>query len=44
MGAGYSEQYHIMGELARGGVGVVLRGRDVDLGRDVAMKVLRFEQ
>jgi serine/threonine-protein kinase len=33
-------KYQLQGELARGGVGVVLRGHDVDLGRDVAMKVL----
>jgi eukaryotic-like serine/threonine-protein kinase len=36
-------RYQVAGEIARGGVGVVLRGRDVDLGRDVAMKMLRTE-
>jgi serine/threonine-protein kinase len=36
-------RYQVLGEIARGGVGVVLKGHDVDLGRDVAMKVLREE-
>ncbi len=35
--AGYSGRYHVVGELARGGVGVVLKGRDV------ALKVIRRE-
>ena len=34
-------RYQVHGEIARGGVGVVLKGRDADLGRDVAMKVLQ---
>ncbi len=33
-------RYHLMGEIARGGMGVVLKGRDEDLGRDLAVKVL----
>ncbi|MEE8104079.1 MAG: protein kinase [Planctomycetota bacterium] len=36
-----SDRYQVIGEIGRGGVGVVLKGRDIDLGRDVAMKVLR---
>src|SRR5262249_7503638 len=34
------DRYHLFGEIARGGMGAVLRGRDVDLGRDLAVKVL----
>jgi eukaryotic-like serine/threonine-protein kinase len=36
-----STRYRIDGEIARGGMGAILKGRDPDLGRDVAIKVLR---
>ncbi len=38
-----SGRYQVLGEIGRGGVGIVYKGRDHDLGRDVAMKVLRDE-
>ena len=34
------DRYQLQGEIARGGMGAVLRGHDVDLGRDLALKVL----
>jgi tetratricopeptide (TPR) repeat protein len=34
------DRYQLQGEIARGGMGAGLRGRDVDLGRDLAVKVL----
>ena len=34
------DRYQLSGEIARGGMGAVLRGRDVDLGRDLAVKIL----
>jgi tetratricopeptide (TPR) repeat protein len=33
-------RYHLLDEIARGGMGLVLRGRDPDLGRDLALKIL----
>jgi serine/threonine-protein kinase len=38
--AGRGERYQLFGEIARGGMGAVLKGRDTDLGRDLAVKVL----
>jgi serine/threonine protein kinase len=35
--------YRFLGEIARGGMGVILKGHDNDLGRDVAVKVLHKE-
>ncbi len=34
-------RYQIDGEIARGGVGAIFKARDVDLGREVALKVIR---
>src|SRR5579884_1441920 len=34
------DRYQLQGEIARGGMGAILRGRDMDLGRDLAIKVL----
>src|SRR6516225_4615743 len=34
------DRYQLQGEIARRRMGAVLRGRDVDLGRDLAVKVL----
>ena len=35
-----NSRYRLDGEIARGGMGAVLKGRDTDLGRDLAIKVL----
>ena len=35
-----SARLQLFGEIARGGMGAVLKGRDTDLGRDLAVKVL----
>ena len=34
-------RYRLEGEVTRGGMGTIFRGYDADLGRDVAVKVLR---
>ena len=34
------DRLQLLGEIARGGMGAVLRGRDADIGRDVAVKLL----
>jgi Flp pilus assembly protein TadD len=36
-------RYQLIGEIARGGMGAILKGRDVDLGRDLAVKVILEE-
>jgi serine/threonine protein kinase len=35
--------YEVLGELGRGGMGLVLRGRDLCLGRDLAVKLLHAD-
>jgi serine/threonine-protein kinase len=41
--SGHSSRYQLVGELARGGMGEIFQGRDLDLGRDLAVKVIREE-
>jgi serine/threonine-protein kinase len=41
VGPNASVRYHIDGEIACGGMGAILKGRDLVLNRDVALKVLR---
>ena len=36
-------RYQLQGEIARGGMGAIIKGRDVDLGRELAIKVLLDE-
>ena len=36
----HSARLQLFGEIARGGMGAVLKGRDADLGRDLAVKIL----
>jgi serine/threonine-protein kinase len=43
LGIGGQGRYQVKGEIARGGMGIVLKGRDPDIGRDVAIKVLHPE-
>jgi serine/threonine-protein kinase len=33
-------RYEILGEIAHGGMGIILKGRDITFGRDVAIKTL----
>ncbi|MBI3879085.1 MAG: protein kinase [Verrucomicrobia bacterium] len=37
------EEYHVGGEIARGGMGSILEAEDRKLGRKVAMKVMKLE-
>jgi serine/threonine-protein kinase len=40
---GQPSRYQLVGELARGGMGAVIKARDIDLGRDLAVKVILEE-
>lgn len=35
-----ASRYQVLGEIARGGMGAILKGRDNNLGRDLAIKIL----
>ncbi len=39
-GADRAGRVHLLGEIARGGMGAVLRGHDPELGRELAVKVI----
>ena len=39
-GHDFESRYRLDGEIARGGMGAIIKGRDTDLGRDLAIKVL----
>jgi serine/threonine protein kinase/WD40 repeat protein/tetratricopeptide (TPR) repeat protein len=38
------QRYELTGELARGGMGIVMKGRDTALGRELAIKMLMDDQ
>src|SRR5262245_59559951 len=42
--AGLPERYQLRGRVGQGGMGEVLSGRDAELGRDLALKLLRAER
>jgi hypothetical protein len=36
----FPSRYQLVGEIARGGMGAIFKGRDTDLGRDIAVKMM----